>query len=172
MKKFIIAFIVLSVSLSGFAKEASPVGHMSGISVFHNEMTILANYFKIKEALAADDAAAASAAATVLVESAQKVTSDHYAKEVQDSLKLQLPIIIENATLIANSKDIKEQRKSFIPLSNAFRVLVASGKISKTPVYEQYCPMKKAYWLSTEEAVKNPYYGSSMLTCGRVTKTF
>jgi Cu(I)/Ag(I) efflux system membrane fusion protein len=30
---------------------------------------------------------------------------------------------------------------------------------------------KGADWLSTEESIKNPYYGQSMLTCGEVTDT-
>jgi hypothetical protein len=34
-----------------------------------------------------------------------------------------------------------------------------------------YCPMKKSNWLSNEKTVKNPYYGSAMLTCGEVTGT-
>jgi hypothetical protein len=31
--------------------------------------------------------------------------------------------------------------------------------------------MKKAYWLSGDAAIKNPYFGSSMLTCGKVSTT-
>jgi hypothetical protein len=31
--------------------------------------------------------------------------------------------------------------------------------------------MKKMYWLSSEAAIKNPYYGKMMLTCGSVTET-
>jgi len=31
--------------------------------------------------------------------------------------------------------------------------------------------MKDAYWLSNETAIKNPYYGSRMLTCGSVKDT-
>jgi hypothetical protein len=31
--------------------------------------------------------------------------------------------------------------------------------------------MKKASWLSSEAAIKNPYFGSAMLTCGKVTAT-
>jgi hypothetical protein len=47
-------------------------------------------------------------------------------------------------------------------------------KVSKVdePVYVQFCPMANngegANWLSKESAVKNPYYGSMMLTCGSV----
>jgi len=28
--------------------------------------------------------------------------------------------------------------------------------------------MKKEYWISADSTVKNPYYGSQMLTCGTV----
>jgi hypothetical protein len=36
----------------------------------------------------------------------------------------------------------------------------------------QYCPMKKAYWLSDVSAIKNPYYNDKMMTtCGRVAAT-
>jgi Protein of unknown function (DUF3347). len=31
--------------------------------------------------------------------------------------------------------------------------------------------MKKANWLSSEKEIKNPYYGSTMLTCGSVVDT-
>jgi len=45
----------------------------------------------------------------------------------------------------------------------------------ETPVYYQHCPManggKGANWLSKENAVKNPYYGSQMLTCGKTVET-
>lgn len=50
-------------------------------------------------------------------------------------------------------------------------------KVSKqeTPIYYQFCPManngKGANWLSKENVVKNPYYGSMMLSCGKVTET-
>ena len=44
-----------------------------------------------------------------------------------------------------------------------------------TPVYYQFCPManggKGANWLSKENAVKNPYYGAQMMTCGKVVET-
>jgi hypothetical protein len=31
--------------------------------------------------------------------------------------------------------------------------------------------MKKAYWISEEKGIENPYYGTGMLTCGKVTET-
>ena len=42
-------------------------------------------------------------------------------------------------------------------------------------VYYQHCPMaddgKGANWLSKESAIKNPYYGSQMLSCGKTVET-
>jgi hypothetical protein len=33
-----------------------------------------------------------------------------------------------------------------------------------------YCPMAKRSWIQKEDAIRNPYYGKSMLTCGSFTK--
>jgi hypothetical protein len=49
--------------------------------------------------------------------------------------------------------------------------LVKGLKLNTNTLYEQYCPMKKATWLSESAAIKNPYYGSQMLTCGKTTET-
>ena len=31
--------------------------------------------------------------------------------------------------------------------------------------------MKKAYWLSNDITIKNPYFGGTMRDCGKVTNT-
>ncbi|MEG2079371.1 hypothetical protein [Chryseobacterium sp.] len=41
-------------------------------------------------------------------------------------------------------------------------------KLTDNSVYIQYCPMADAGWLSNESKIINPYYGSSMLSCGKV----
>lgn len=76
-----------------------------------------------------------------------------------------------DARHISEVKDISHQREHFANLSLNMFTLAKSAKISAQPVYEAYCPMKKAYWLSNEQAIKNPYYGSQMLTCGSVKET-
>lgn len=78
----------------------------------------------------------------------------------------------KDASLIADAKDLSVQRKAFSNLSNNMSVLAGQFKLSDNPIYQQYCPMAKAYWLSNEKEIKNPYYGSSMLSCGSVIKTF
>ena len=78
----------------------------------------------------------------------------------------------ESLDMIANSEDIAVQRKSFALFSDALYKSIKTLGIGGRPVYYDYCPMadnnKGAYWLSAEKEIKNPYFGSSMLTCGSV----
>ena len=79
-----------------------------------------------------------------------------------------------NAEKIAASKDVAKQREIFALLSKNMYELVKVSK-QETPVYYQHCPMynngKGANWLSKENIVKNPYYGSKMLSCGKTVET-
>ena len=79
--------------------------------------------------------------------------------------------LLKDATAISESKDLKGERLHFATLSTSMFTVAKTVKLSAQPVYYAYCPMKKAYWLSSEAAIKNPYYGSAMLTCGKVTET-
>jgi hypothetical protein len=76
----------------------------------------------------------------------------------------------EHAEHIGKS-DIKHQREHFKMLSKDITEMVAiTGTNMK--LYEQFCPMYDggSAWLSMREEVRNPYYGSSMLTCGKVQR--
>ncbi len=68
------------------------------------------------------------------------------------------------------SDDIDKQRKEFSFLSVQLWPIIKSDKDLVQTVYYQYCPMKKAYWLSTDESIRNPYYGRQMLTCGKTVE--
>src|SRR5581483_8656234 len=73
---------------------------------------------------------------------------------------------------ISLTKDIEKQRMAFVSLSKNIYELV---KVSKQPatIYYQHCPMYNngADWLRKESTIKNPYYGSQMMTCGKTTET-
>jgi hypothetical protein len=79
-----------------------------------------------------------------------------------------------DAKNIGNTNDIAKQRNHFVALSKNIYPLIKISK-TETPTYYQFCPMandgKGAHWLSKENAVKNPYYGSMMLTCGKTVET-
>ncbi|EKF53808.1 hypothetical protein I215_15663, partial [Galbibacter marinus] len=43
---------------------------------------------------------------------------------------------------------------------------------TENTLYQQFCPMYDggSAWLSLSKDIKNPYYGSQMLNCGKVQK--
>lgn len=132
---------------------------------------ILDAYYAIKDALVKSDASISAKSATALVAAMKAVDMDKMEmKQHMEFMKVNTKIIAD-AQKIADSNDLKKQREVFQSLSANFYVMAKGVKLSSEPIYQQYCPMKKAAWLSNESAVKNPYYGSSMLTCGKVTDT-
>jgi hypothetical protein len=133
--------------------------------------SILTSYYTLKDALVKDDSKAAAAAGGELLKSINSIdmsvipTKDHQAfMSLKDKLAY-------DSRHISESSDIHHQREHFTSLSANMASLAKQAHLSQQPVYEEYCPMKKAYWLSSDTAIKNPYFGSSMLTCGKVAAT-
>lgn len=78
------------------------------------------------------------------------------------------------AARIVEAPSVEKQRAHFATLSNALINLIENAGVEGT-VYVDYCPMalnnKGAYWLSTDQEIRNPYFGAEMLTCGEVKET-
>lgn len=132
---------------------------------------ILSLYYEVKDALINSDAKTASARAgdfTKVINSIDLKTLPAAEQSVFTSLKDKL---IADAKQVAENNDIEKQKSYFSSLSANIYSLAKAVKLTDQPVYQAYCPMKKAYWLSNEAAIKNPYYGKSMLTCGSVKDT-
>jgi hypothetical protein len=157
MKKFIIASVVLlAVSIQPLFAQVS---------------NILPSYYAIKDALVAGDANIAAARAGELLKALDGVdmgkmpAKDHTAfMSVKDKLAF-------DARHISEKKEVGHQREHFASLSANMMVLAKSVKLSEQTIYEDYCPMKKATWLSNDQAIRNPYYGNSMLDCGKIKTT-
>ena len=75
--------------------------------------------------------------------------------------------IVAAAKKLGVAKDIATARNVFGDMSAA---LVAYAEKTKSGfgagVRVAYCPMADKPWIQKEKEIKNPYYGSSMLTCG------
>ena len=121
------------------------------------------DYIVIKDALVTDNSDASSKAANDFIKSASMIDYKVLSEGNLDLLR-------KNASLIADSRSIETQRESFGQLSNNMISLTKEYKLADKSVFVQYCPMADASWLSAENAVKNPFYGKSMLTCGKVEK--
>ncbi len=132
---------------------------------------LLPIYYSIKDALVAGKADAAAAKAGEFVKAINGIDMKALSAADHTSFMAVNEKLAFDAEHISESKDIAHQRDHFKTFSDNFFTLAKTVKLSAQPVYQQYCPMKKAAWLSSEAAIKNPYYGSAMLTCGSVKAT-
>lgn len=171
MKKsllFAALFCSASISVSaqhdhGSHKNESPASTVTTKGNFKVSQ-LLSLYYNIKDALASDDSNKASLAAAEYVKAVNGI-------DYKDISEGNVHALVKDAGRISDTKDINNQRTLFADLSINMSVLAKGISLSEKVVYEQYCPMKKTYWLSSEKTIRNPYYGSSMLTCGKVTDT-
>ncbi len=156
MKKIILSVALvatLSIQIS-FAQDSSK----------SQTAQLLTYYYDIKDALVAGDANDAAMHAEEFVKTLNGV--DH--KIISEG---NVHTLLKDAGAISESNDIKKQRKHFENFSLNMSALAKASDLSDDAIYEQYCPMKDAYWLSSEKEIKNPYYGNSMLSCGKVVET-
>ena len=184
MKKSIFLGLLLSLSVSIIAQTKTPDAHAghdmkmetSAKSSLDSEVQtnlnkLLVNYYAVKNALIVDDAKTANAQADELVKTLSAVPMKKMNEEQHKVFMSLTDKIKTDAEQISKNMDVKKQRSYFNDLSNNVFALVKGLKANEKPVYQQYCPMAKGYWLSDNAAVKNPYYGKAMLTCGKVTET-
>ena len=131
---------------------------------------ILKDYFSLKDALVNDDNSLAKELGNMLAQSLKSFDASSYSDNEQNELKDIIEDATEHAEHIGES-DINHQREHFKTLSKDMTDIVAITGTSMT-IYEQFCPMydKGTAWLSASKEIMNPYYGSQMLTCGKVQK--
>lgn len=136
--------------------------------------SVFDSYFDVKDALVKTDGKIASEKAKSLVKAIGSVKMNELKADEHTVWMKVLNDLKEDAEHISETADAKHQRDHFITLSKSIYELLKVSKY-EVPVYYQFCPMandnKGANWLSKENAVKNPYYGSQMLTCGKTVET-
>lgn len=132
---------------------------------------VLTAYLGVKNALTADNNALAKSKAKELLTAVTSVPMDKLTPE-QHKLWMTYSEKLEfDSRHISENDVIDHQREHFTNLSKNLYEVVKGFKLNTSTVYEQYCPMKKATWLSETSAIKNPYYGKQMLTCGKTIET-
>lgn len=136
--------------------------------------TIFESYFALKDALVKSDGKLVSTLAKVVLANINSVKMEKLSSEEHTVWMKVMSSLKSNTEKIVATTIIEKQRVVFMDLSANFYALL---KVSKQDysIYYQNCPMyndgKGANWLSKENAVKNPYYGSQMLTCGKTVET-
>ena len=119
--------------------------------------SVLDHYLKIQGELAKDSIKGVDEHAAAI------------AKAVKgDDIKMLSPDVAKQADTLAQAKDLKAARAAFKPLSASLVKYLADNKAGVGTYHEAYCPMVKASWLQTGKAIKNPYMGKQMLSCGEL----
>ena len=142
-------------------------------------VTLLNNYYTLKDALVATRAGEADNAANKLDKTADSLISYIRSDSTQqrDSLLTRLDSIKLEVKAMTGMMDegCEKKRIHFEGISTAMYALLKQAELNNANIYRQYCPMafnnKGAYWLSNTEEIRNPYFGDKMLECGEVTDT-
>lgn len=132
------------------------------------------SYFEIKDALVMTDGNLASSKSKKLLVDISKVKMETLEEKQHIVWMNVMNDLALDAKHIAEQTNPKHQRENFATLSLTMYKLLKVSKLD-IPIYYQFCPMynegKGAYWLSKESTIKNPYYGSQMMSCGRTVET-
>lgn len=131
-------------------------------------------YFELKDALVKSDGSLASLKSKSLLDAIANVDMGKLSPEIHTVWMNVLTDMKKDCSEMTGTKNSEEIRQLFIRLSKNVYTLIKVGKYDEK-VYYQFCPManngKGANWLSKENAIKNPYFGNQMLTCGSTKET-
>jgi hypothetical protein len=131
---------------------------------------IVDSYLKLKDNLVASDAQRAQEGAKTIVAATDKVDVTALQGEQKTFAEERLSEVKQAASAMAESADLELQRAQLELLSEATFALTKAFGAAEETLYYQHCPMANndqgAYWLSSNEEVRNPYFGEKMLKCG------
>jgi uncharacterized protein DUF3347 len=119
---------------------------------------IVGSYLEIQGQLAANKVEGIKPAAKAIGEQAARMGTEGAA-------------IVTAAKAMQEAADLKTAREAFGSLSDAVIAAgTAEGWKDIPDLRVAYCPMIRKSWIQKDDAIKNPYYGPSMLTCGEIKK--
>jgi uncharacterized protein YfiM (DUF2279 family) len=127
---------------------------------------VLTQYLTIHKALSGDTVKGVAKAAKKLASltkalKPKRVTGKHAKHYATLPAKLKAA-----AQKVAKAKGIKAQREAYKALSRPMALWATMSKPAGVNVV--FCSMAKGSWLQRTKAIRNPYYGAKMLTCGQV----
>lgn len=148
---------VVTVDNTATAEKTHQVAEMEAEFNDPKVEAVFEQYLQVESALINTDADKAASEASKLEPMLKEMKADDNTQKA--------------ASLMADSKDITQQRENFEALSAGVETML-QGALKSGTIYKQYCPMafdnKGASWISTSRDILNPYFGDKMLKCGRV----
>jgi len=150
-------FLALALGAAPFAALAAEDKKMDDSALMQPVKSVLDDYLKIQAELAKDSLKGVDEHASAISKAVKG-----------DDMKMLSPDVAKQAETLAQAKDLKAARAAFKPLSASLVKYLADNKAGVGTYHEAWCPMVKASWLQTGTAIKNPYMGKQMLSCGEL----
>ena len=123
---------------------------------------VVGAYVDMAEKLAADDTAGAAAASGQLAAHAKEAAG---AASLDEEARGQAATIATVATGLGE-KDLAGMRQAFPALGLQVIAFARGQQGGATELVASFCPMAPGHWLQRNGVIRNPFYGSDMLTCG------
>ena len=132
---------------------------------------LFAHYFELKDALVAGNGDAAKQVAATMGEVLHRMDPTKLTAAQQATWEQLITEAMPLLHPLSETTDLAKQRTLFAQLTAP--MLQLAEAVGEGTIYLDHCPMYEggADWLSRDKAIKNPFYGSMMLTCGSVTRT-
>ena len=150
-------FLALALGAAPFAALSAEDKKMDDSALMQPVKSVLDDYLKIQAELAKDSLKGVDEHASAISKAVKG-----------DDMKMLSPDVAKQAETLAQAKDLKAARAAFKPLSASLVKYLADNKAGVGTYHEAWCPMVKASWLQTGTAIKNPYMGKQMLSCGEL----
>ena len=148
---FAVLFLPIStVFVPGSTDDADAL--KPGTCCVDDSVSLIPAYLKVSEALVTDDLQSAIDAAEDLGLWAECSNEEHLDESVAD---------------LERSRNLTEARIAFREIS--LEVIQLTRWIPGHHVMT--CPMADADWIQIESEVSNPYYGSTMVRCGKIKES-
>lgn len=138
---------------------------------FRQQLSQLVNpYLAISHWLSADDAKAATSAVAGLHQAVSTINAQSLTGKAAQRWQSELNSLSAIIARLSKASDLKTLRSAFALLSDELLTLQrVFGLSNSDQLYELHCPMafegRGASWLQANDAVRNPFYGASMLKC-------
>jgi Cu(I)/Ag(I) efflux system membrane fusion protein len=136
---------------------------------------VVEGYLALQRSLAADEVSRVSGLARQALTSLAAVDMSLLSAEAHSVWMQSNRRITETLENMEKEENIEEVRKLFKTFSDEVIAVVKQFRVfGAEPLYKLHCPMafnnRGADWLQTDEDTRNPYFGASMLKCGKVTE--
>ncbi len=153
---FILLVVNVVIAFAGEETKSSPV------------QVVMENYFAIGNMLSQDSFKRVDKNAQNIVEATSQILKEEKQSREENKEYFSQIKAIQTAAQKFEAKDLKSARESYKALSQAVEKFVKTFGYSGS-AYSFYCPMVKENWFHSTEQVANPFYGTQMLKCGKMT---